>query len=168
MTGPVPPDCIAGSPSFWTGLWVEAGHSWHPAGTHLWGRPACVCDNCEPVLAVQHFQHLAWCGKSYPSSFIDRLINHIPMQQYNRNQLILGLIITKGGRKGDSCRFKEMRPFVVVSQICLWMISSQKVAPHFMMPPMSVQLSFHSISRCKMYHHLLSLLCILDTCFIFI
>lgn len=84
------------------------------------GRPVCVCAvdwvpiliGWDPVLVVQCFQHFPWCGQSYPRSFIDLPVSHIHRQQHNHNQLVLGLIITKRGSKGDNCRFKEIVPFL--------------------------------------------------------
>lgn len=139
---------------------------------HLCGRPACVCAvdwvpvliGWNPILVVQCFYHFLWSGQS---SFIDRPINHIHMQQQEHYQLILGLIITKRRRKGDNCRFKEIVPFFCgQSDLYVnWRILSQKVPPHFMVLPMFAQLYFHSISWCKSCHHLLSLLLFLDTYF---
>lgn len=70
---------------------------------HPCGRPACVCAvdqvsvliGWDPILVVQCL-HFLWSGQS---SSIDRPINHIHMQQHEHNQLVLGLIITKRGRK---------------------------------------------------------------------
>lgn len=146
---------------------------WQSAGTQLCGRPAHVCAvdwvliliGWDPVLVVQCFQHLPRWGQSYSSSFTARPINHIDMQQHDHNQLVLGLMTTKRGRKGGNCKVQRDGTFSC-GQLELyveWRIWSQKEAPHLMVLPISAWLCFHSISWCKMCHHLLSLLLILDT-----
>lgn len=92
---------------------------WHSAGTQLCGRPAHVCAvdwvliliGWDPVLVVQCFQHLRRWGQSYPSPLTARPIHHIDKQHRDHNQLVLGLMITKRGRKGANWKVQRDSTF---------------------------------------------------------